>query len=141
MIRSYRNSDFADVSWLNSTSYVSPCTDNELLEKLAGKCWVYEDSPIVIGAIIIDKNFVWSLTVARNRQRRGIGTALLNEASKHFSELWLHTEPLGAGARLYTKLGYTASKTEYDFYGPRQDAILMVKRNVAVETTARRALA
>lgn len=133
MIREYRWSDFADVSWINQTSYVLPCSENELAHKLAiGKCWVWEDSPIVVGAIILDGDCVWSVTVARNWQKRGIATALLNEASKHFSELWLHTEPFSAGARLYTKLGYTASKTEYDFYGPGADAILMVKRNVAV---------
>jgi ribosomal protein S18 acetylase RimI-like enzyme len=129
VIREYQSRDFADVSWLNQISYVSPCTENELREKLTGRCWVWEDSPIVIGAIIIANNFVWSLTVARNWQRRGIGTALLNEASKHFPELWLHTEPSGAGARLYTKLGYAEARIEPDFYGPGQDAILMVKRN------------
>jgi ribosomal protein S18 acetylase RimI-like enzyme len=133
LIREYQSRDFADVSWLNQTSYVSPCTENELREKLAGRCWVYEDSPIVVGCLIIyakdERTYVWSVTVARNWQKRGIGTALLNEASKHFPELWLYTEPFSAGARLYTKLGYTASKTEYDYYGPGSDAILMVKRN------------
>src|ERR1700689_1131691 len=133
MIRPYRNSDFADVAWLNQISYVSPCTESELREKLAGKCLVWEDSPIVVGALITyakdERTYVWSVAVGRHWQRRGIGTALLNEASNPFPELWLQHEPSGAGARLYTKLGYTASKTEYDYYGPGQDAILMVKRN------------
>jgi ribosomal protein S18 acetylase RimI-like enzyme len=144
MIRPYESRDFADVAWLNSTSYVSPCTENELRAKIgSGKCWVFEDSPIVIGALITENRlsidpyrpgfaFVWSVTVARNWQRRGIGTALLNEASKTFPELWLHTEPFSDGERLYTKIGWMPAKTEFDYYGPGADAVLMVKRNVDV---------
>lgn len=132
MIRPYESRDFADVSWLNQISYQSPCTESELRAKLAGKCWVWEDSPIVVGALITyaknGRTYVWSVAVARHWQKRGIGTALLNEASRHFPELWLHTEPFSEGARLYTKLGYTAVKTEHDFYGQNRDAILMVKR-------------
>lgn len=137
MIRPYESRDFADVSWLNQISYSSPSTENELRAKLAaGKCFVYEDSPIVVGALITyakdGRTYVWSVAVARNWQKRGIGTALLNEANRTFSELWLHTEPFSEGARLYTKLGYTAVRTERDFYGQNQDAILMRKSNVDI---------
>ena len=59
-------------------------------------------------------------------------TALLNEASKTFPELWLHTEPFSNGERLYSKLGWTPVKTEFDYYSPGIDAILMVKRNVDI---------
>jgi ribosomal protein S18 acetylase RimI-like enzyme len=133
LIRRYEGRDFADVAWLNHISYSKPCTENELRAKLASdKCWVYEDSPIVVGALITyakdERTYVWSVTVARNWQKRGIGTALLNEASKTFPELWLHTEPFSDGERLYTKLGWTPVKTEFDYYGPGADAVLMVKR-------------
>jgi ribosomal protein S18 acetylase RimI-like enzyme len=139
MIRRYEARDFADVSWLNQCSYTTPCTENELRAKIgAGKCWVWEDSPIVVGALITENRMsidpyrpgfalVWSVTVARNWQRRGIGTALLNEASKTFPELWLHTEPFSDGERLYTKLGWTPARVEYDYYGAGKDAVLMRK--------------
>ncbi len=136
MIRPYESRDFADVAWLNQISYQSPCTENELRAKLAGKCWVYEDSPIVVGCLITDeyyeRDYIWSVTVARNWQKRGIATALIAEAEKNIGELHLYTEPFSDGARLYTKLGYSAIKTEHDYYGPGLDAILMVKRNVAI---------
>jgi ribosomal protein S18 acetylase RimI-like enzyme len=139
MIRPYRNSDFSDVAWLNHWAYKSPCTESELRKQIAGgRCWVYEDSPIVVGALITENRlsidpyrpgfaFVWSVTVARNWQRRGIGTALLNEASKTFPELYLHTEPFSDGERLYSKLGWTPVRIEYDYYGQGTDAILMRK--------------
>ena len=142
MIRPYRNSDFSDVAWLNHWAYKSPCTENELRKQIAdGHCWVYEDSPIVVGALITyakdGRTYVWSVTVARNWQRRGIGTALLNEASKTFPELYLHTEHFSDGERLYTKLGWTPVKTEFDYYAPGIDAVLMVKRNVDLRTEDR----
>lgn len=136
MIRPYRSSDFSDIAWLNQISYASPCSDDELRAKLANKTWVYEDSPLVIGCLITyancGKTYVWSVTVARNWQKRGVATALLNEASKTFPELWLYTEPFSDGERLYTKLGYTANKIVHDYYGAGKDAILMRKSNVAV---------
>ena len=132
MIRPYESRDFADVSWLNQISYSSPSTESELRAKLAGKAWVYEDRPIVVGALITyakdGRTYVWSVAVARNWQKRGIGTALLNEASKTFPELYLHTEPFSNGERLYSKLGWAAVRTEFDYYGHGKDAVLMVKR-------------
>lgn len=132
MIRPYESRDYADVAWLNQVSYTQPSTESELRAKLANKTWVYEDSPLVIGCLITyakdERTYVWSVTVARNWQRRGVATALLNEASKTFPELWLYTEPFSDGERLYTKLGYTANKIVHDYYGPNSDAVLMVKR-------------
>ena len=131
MIRPYRESDFRDVAWLNGQSYIRPCTENVLREKLTGKSWVYEADPAVssvIGCLILDGNLVWSVTVAENWRRKGIATALLLEAEKHVRPLQLYTEPNSPGNHLYTKLGYIASKIEYDHYGQNLDAILMVKR-------------
>ena len=103
---------------------------------MLNRAWVYEDSPIVVGALITDeyfeRDYIWSVTVARNWQKRGIATALIAQAEKNFGELHLHTEPFSEGARLYTKLGWTPVKTEFDYYGPGADAVLMVKRNVDV---------
>lgn len=133
MIRPYRDSDFSDVAWLNQQAYLTPCTENELRARIgSGRCWVWEDSPLVIGCLITcsqdDKIIVWSVTVAENWRRRGVATKLLEAAAREYPELWLHTEPNSPGNHLYTKLGYTASKVEYDYYGPGQDAVLMVKR-------------
>ena len=128
MVRPYEARDFDDVKYLNDISYVSPCTENVLREKLTGKVWVYEDSPLVVGCVIVAGNLVWSVTVAENWRRKGVATKLLLEAEKHGLPLYLHTEPQSPGNHLYTKLGYTASKIERDYYGPGQDAVLMVKR-------------
>lgn len=148
MIRPYESRDYADVAWLNETSYSSPCTESELREKLAiGQCWVYEDSPVVVGALIVcpddcpneldnGRALVWSVTVARNWQRRGIATQLIREASKHFLALYLYVETESPAKHLYTKEGFKAEKFLWEYYGPRQSAYLMRKgcliQNVAV---------
>ena len=140
MIRLYEARDFQDCRWLNDQSYLKPCPENELRAKLAGKTWVWEDGPQVIGCLItevhqerprdIGKTFIWSVTVSPNWRNRGIATALLNKAAEYFAgtELWLHTTPGSPAERLYTKLGYTAVEIDYDFYGPGSDSVLMVKR-------------
>jgi ribosomal protein S18 acetylase RimI-like enzyme len=128
VIRPYEPRDYSDVKYLNDISYESPCTETVLQEKLAGKVWVWEDSPLVIGCLILDGNFVWSVTVAPPWRGRGIGGKLLEEAEKHLRPLFLHTEPHGQAISLYRKLGYATLQTEEEFYGPGQDAVLMVKR-------------
>jgi ribosomal protein S18 acetylase RimI-like enzyme len=129
MIRPYEARDFEDCLYLQEICYLKPCSESELRAKLeTGKCWVWEDRPLVIGCLILEGNLVWSVTVAENWRRKGIATALLLEAEKHVRPLHLHTEPFSAGQKLYTKLGYTASKIERDYYGQGLDAILMVKR-------------
>jgi ribosomal protein S18 acetylase RimI-like enzyme len=133
MIRPYEARDFEDCLWLNEQAYLKPCTENVLREKLdAGKSWVWEDSPLVIGCLITEvkdaRTFVWSVTVSPNWRNRGIATALLKKADELGCELWLHTTPGSPAERLYTKLGYTAVRIDYDQYGPGSDAVLMVKR-------------
>lgn len=127
MIRPYRDSDFSDCAWLNKICYTQPCTDSVLREKLTGKAWVWEDSPLVVGCLILEGNLVWSVTVAENWRWKGIATQLLLEAEKSGLPLHLHTEPNSPGNHLYTKLGYTASKIERDYYGQGLDAVLMTK--------------
>ena len=131
MIRPYEARDFADVAWLNEIAYSKPCTENELRTKLESPSWVFEDSPLVIGCLITcpqdEKIYVWSVAVAPNWRRRGIGGLLLAEAEKEFPELWLHTEPFSNGQRLYSKRGYETVLTEPDYYGYGQPAILMRK--------------
>lgn len=133
MIRLYQDSDFADCVYLNKVSYLEPCTENELWAKtvLPSKVWVYQPDPAirsVVGCLILEGNLVWSVTVAPAFRRQGIATKLLLEAEKHVLPLYLHTEPDSPGNHLYTKLGYIASKIEYDYYGQNLDAVLMVKR-------------
>lgn len=130
MIRRYRDSDFEDVKYLNDLCFERPCTENELRAKLAGNVWVWEADPAVssvVGAIILDRDLIWSVTVAPAFRRRGIATALMLEAETAGLPLHLHTEPDSPGNHLYTKLGYTASEIERDFYGPGRDAVLMRK--------------
>jgi ribosomal protein S18 acetylase RimI-like enzyme len=128
VIRPYEPRDYEDILYLQQICYTKPCTENELRAKLAGKCWVFEDEPLVVGCVILDGGTIWSVTVAENWRRKGVATRLLLEAEKSGLPLYLYTEPNSPGNRLYTKLGYTATWMEYDFYGPGLDAVLMVKQ-------------
>lgn len=126
MIREYEARDFEDVKYLNDISYSKPCSEQELQDKLsAGKCWVFEDSPLVIGALILTGDLIWSVTVAPNWQRKGIATSLIREAEKGANRRELYTEPNSAGFRLYQKLGYVPAGISKDYYG-NSDAVHMV---------------
>lgn len=130
MIRRYRDSDYEDVKYLNDLCYERPCSEEELSGMLEDNAWVYEACPevsSVVGAIILDRDLIWSVTVAPAFRRQGVATALMLEAETAGLPLHLHTEPDSPGNHLYTKLGYTASKIERDFYGPGRDAVLMRK--------------
>jgi ribosomal protein S18 acetylase RimI-like enzyme len=137
VIRPYEARDFEDVFFLNEVCYESPCTVSELREKLSsGKCWVYDPDPAVqavIGAVIIvpheGTNLIWSITVAPTFRKQRIGNSLLEEAEKHYPELWLHTDPSGPAIGLYLRRGYKVIHEELNFYGPMRPAFLMVKIN------------
>lgn len=132
IIREYLPQDFTSVSLLNQISYAAPCSDEELRGKIAsGVTWVAVDD-LVFGAIItcpvLDKTWIWSLTVAPAYQNKGWGNRLLEVAEEHYGHtLWLHSEPTGPANYLYTKRGYQTSQFLKGFYGENLDAVEMYK--------------
>lgn len=130
MIRPYESRDFEDVLFLNGkTSYLRPCTDSELREKLTGKTWVYESDPAissVVGSIITcPDGLLWSITVARNFQNQGIGTQLIREARKHFSSMYLYVFTESPAKKLYEREGFKVEKFLFNHYGRNEHAYLM----------------
>ncbi len=133
LIRKYRSQDFWDVSFLNQVSYLNPEPDAVLRVKImTGNVWVFSDG-IVLGSIIVcpdlDKNWIWSLTVARAYSNQGWGNRLMETAEQFYTgqTLWLHCSPTGPANRLYTKRGWQTSQYLKDFYGKGMNAVEMYK--------------
>ena len=132
MIRRYKDSDFADVDYLQRDFYLHPASQEELRSKLLNPSWIFEDD-CVIGSIITcpdaDKTLIWSIIVAPSYRGLGIGNRLMEAAETFYrgTKLTLHVEPANHARRLYLRRGYRASHYLKDFYGPGFDAIEMHK--------------
>jgi ribosomal-protein-alanine N-acetyltransferase len=83
---------------------------------------------------ISKKGHVVSVAVLPQHQRRGVGTALLNEALKNMcmykaKECFLEVRVSNTSAiGMYTKLGFQVARTASSYYADGEDALVMAKR-------------
>lgn len=135
MIRSYKDTDFDDVFFLQKISYRYPCTEDALRSKLGrASCWVAEIGGQVIGAAIVllmgwqDHIYIWSITVAPGQRNKGWGAALLREVARNYNELRLFVDTESPAKRLYEREGFEVERFMFNHYGQNEHAYLMVKQ-------------
>ena len=131
-VRPYESKDFDDCDWLQRSFYLCPATREEMHEKLRHPSWVAVEDQVV-GCLITcphaDKTLIWSIVVAASCRGRGIGSALMEAAEKHYASctLTLYVEPQNPAKRLYEKRGWRAAQLIKGFYGKGYDAVEMYK--------------
>jgi [ribosomal protein S18]-alanine N-acetyltransferase len=89
----------------------------------------------ICGRALLDEAEVFKLAVAADYRRQGVATLLLGHACRQLKHAgikkwFLELNISNTAARaLYAKMGFAPHGIRKDYYGPREDALLMMKRS------------
>jgi ribosomal-protein-alanine N-acetyltransferase len=135
-----REQDLAEVMAIESVLYTHPWTRGNFADSLrAGyECRTYRVHGDLIGYFVLlaaaGEAHLLNLSIAEVHQRRGYGTALLNEAMALARKLgaknvFLEVRPSNRGAQeLYYRYGFSKIAVRRDYYparGGREDALVL----------------
>jgi [ribosomal protein S18]-alanine N-acetyltransferase len=135
-----REQDLAEVMAIESVLYTHPWTRGNFADSLrAGyECRTYRVHGDLIGYFVLlaaaGEAHLLNLSIAEVHQRRGYGTALLNEATAlarklGAKNLFLEVRPSNRGAQeLYYRYGFSKIAVRRDYYparGGREDALVL----------------
>jgi [ribosomal protein S18]-alanine N-acetyltransferase len=135
-----REQDLAEVMAIESVLYTHPWTRGNFADSLrAGyECRTYRVHGDLIGYFVLlaaaAEAHLLNLSIAEVHQRRGYGTALLNEATAlarklGAKNLFLEVRPSNRGAQeLYYRYGFSKIAVRRDYYparGGREDALVL----------------
>ncbi|HYY62819.1 MAG TPA: ribosomal protein S18-alanine N-acetyltransferase [Burkholderiales bacterium] len=135
-----REQDLAEVMAIESVLYTHPWTRGNFADSLrAGyECRTYRVHGDLIGYFVLlaaaGEAHLLNLSIAEPHQRRGYGTALLNEATALARKLgaknvFLEVRPSNRGAQeLYYRYGFRKIAVRRDYYparGGREDALVL----------------
>ncbi len=140
LFRPMESDDLKQVMSIEREIYSYPWTIGNFQDSLyAGySCWIMECTEQMVGygvlMIGVDEAHLLNLSIAQDRQSRGLGRAFL----QHFidtargyeaARMFLEVRPSNLNARnLYADVGFTDLSIRRDYYpaqGGREDAILM----------------
>ena len=135
-----REQDLAEVMAIESALYTHPWTRGNFADSLrAGyECRSYRVQGQLIGYFVLlaaaGEAHLLNLSIAEPHQRRGFGTALLNEAAALARKLgaknvFLEVRPSNRGAQeLYSRYGFRKIAVRRDYYPARhgrEDALVL----------------
>jgi ribosomal-protein-alanine N-acetyltransferase len=135
-----REQDLAEVLAIESALYTHPWTRGNFADSLrAGyECRIYRLQGELIGYFVLvaaaGEAHLLNLTIAELHQRRGYGTALLNDATALTRKLgannvFLEVRPSNRAAQeLYYRYGFRKIAVRRDYYparGGREDALVL----------------
>ena len=135
-----READLAEVVAIESAIYTHPWTRGNFADSLrAGyECRTYRLNGALIGYFVlmvaVGEAHLLNLSIAGTYQRRGYGTALLNEATAlaralGASNVFLEVRPSNRVAQeLYYRYGFRKVAVRRDYYpaqGGREDALVL----------------
>ena len=135
-----REQDLAEVMKIESALYTHPWTRGNFADSLrAGyECRTYRVQRELIGYFVLlaaaGEAHLLNLSIAEPHQRRGYGTALLNEATALARKLgaknvFLEVRPSNRGAQeLYCRYGFRKIAVRRDYYPARhgrEDALVL----------------
>lgn len=138
--RPMRAVDLERVAAIESDIYSHPWTLGNFRDSLAAgySCWVLECSGALCGYGVmmmgVDEAHLLNLSIARARQREGLGRQLLEFYMQRAREMDAHAMFLevrpsnAAGRALYASAGFRELAVRRNYYpanGGREDAILM----------------
>ena len=140
VLAAMREQDLAEVMAIESVLYTHPWTRGNFADSLrAGyECRTYRVHGDLIGYFVLlaaaGEAHLLNLSIAEPQQRRGYGTALLNEATALARKLgaknvFLEVRPSNRGAQeLYYRYGFRKIAVRRDYYparGGREDALVL----------------
>jgi ribosomal-protein-alanine N-acetyltransferase len=135
-----REQDLAEVMAIESVLYTHPWTRGNFADSLraAYECRTYRVQGELIGYFVLlaaaGEAHLLNLSIAEPHQRRGYGTALLNEATAlarklGAKNLFLEVRPSNRGAQeLYYRYGFRKIAVRRDYYparSGREDALVL----------------
>lgn len=135
--------DLDAVERIERGAYAHPWTRGNFADSLeAGyHCWIMECGGVLVGYSVVmvaaGEAHLLNLSIAADRQRRGLGTVLLRFVSKLAGDygadmVYLEVRASNAAGRaLYAKDGFSEIGLRRDYYpaaGGREDAVTMGKK-------------
>ena len=135
-IREYQAKDATHLFNINNKCFDSPEPNVHLLEHIhKGQTWVCctekDDKPVgFLVSTYQNGAHVYNVAVDPEFRNKGIATSLFKEFHYFYREqhyAWLHVDTSNPAQKLYFDLGYRIKEIKYDYYGPGQDAYVMVK--------------
>lgn len=135
-----READLDEVMAIESVIYSHPWTHGNFADSLhAGyQCWTWRQGGVLVGYFILmvaaGEGHLLNLSVAAQWQRRGHGSALLEQAMRisreHGAEhVFLEVRPSNSGAKaLYRRFGFRQVAVRPGYYpaeGGREDALVL----------------
>jgi ribosomal-protein-alanine N-acetyltransferase len=140
VFRPMQMADLDDIMAIENVIYTHPWSRGNFSDSLnAGySCWVLEENSEIVGysvlMLAIDEAHLLNISIARNRQRQGLGLALLermmeiarsHNAAHMFLEVRVSNRP---AITLYEKAGFNEMAIRRKYYPglhDREDAFLM----------------
>ena len=135
-----READLAEVMAIESAIYTHPWTEGNFADSLhAGyQCWTWRQDGTLVGYFVLmvaaGEGHLLNLSVAADWQRRGHGSALLDEVMRiarqhHAEHVFLEVRPSNAGAKaLYRRFGFRQVAVRPGYYpatAGREDALVL----------------
>ena len=133
-IREYETEDLRDVFSINKICHSKPQPNLGLLEQIhKGQIWVAVEDDKVVGFLLStykEGPYVYNVAVLPEFRSKGTATGLFNmchEFYKGMGFIYLYVDATNPAQKLYFDLGYRVTSIKEDFYGYKQNALVMVK--------------
>lgn len=135
IVREYETKDLRDVFTINKACHSKPQPNLGLLEQIhKGQVWVaVNDNDKVVGFLLStykEGPYVYNIAVLSEYRKHGIATQLLETCHKFYNEfgyIYLYVDKDNPAQKLYFDLGYRVQSIKENFYGNKQNALVMVK--------------
>jgi len=133
-IREYDTKYLRYIFNINKVCHDKPQPNVGILEQLhKGQTWVAVVNGEVVGFLLSvyrEGPYVYNVAVLPEYRNKGIASALFDKFHSFYEgagEPYLYVDAHNPAQHLYLNLGYKVVNIKEDFYGPMQDALVMVK--------------
>jgi ribosomal protein S18 acetylase RimI-like enzyme len=133
-VRGFNRKDLQSVLEINKFCHKKPQPDDMLLELIdKADIWVAEEDGEVIGyliSILRDGPYVYNVAVLPEHRGKGVATALFKQFELYFKQngfYYLFVDSSNPAQKLYFDLGYRVISIKKNFYGPKENALVMIK--------------
>ena len=132
LIREFGMEDLPAIFSINKQCHKVPQPEDGLQAVMfRGKTWVAIVNGEIVGFLIsYIKGFpyVYNIAVLPTYRGKGVATLLFNWCHKFYNtNCWLEVDSANPAQKLYFDLGYRVTEVRRDYYGPEQDALVMVR--------------
>jgi ribosomal protein S18 acetylase RimI-like enzyme len=135
-IRPFERKDIKQVLEINKTCHKKPQPDSDLMEIIdKGDVWVAESNGALVGFLISiyrEGPYVFNVAVLPGYRKLGTGTALFKQfetysSTQGYTFSYLYVDYRNSAQKLYFDLGYRVVGIKKDFYGAKENALVMMK--------------